>query len=178
MTRAGSYQALAQLIDYPRQKEELLACLESVADELGSRGSAAPCAPFADFLADTTLSLLQEEYVACFDFNPVRAPYLGHHLYGDQRKRAAYMIGLKQEFARHGFAPRGCELPDHLPVLLRFLAHLSQAGEAEFRRAFIAEQVLPGVIKLGSGGEQGRWLSLFRTAEILLSTDCKEAAPC
>ena len=36
------------------------------------------------------------------------------------------MIRLKQEFDRCGFTPVGNELPDHLSVVLAFLAHLAR----------------------------------------------------
>jgi hypothetical protein len=54
------------------------------------------------------------------------------------------MIGLKQEFGRHDFAPAGNELPDHLAVLLGFLAHLVQRGEVDTGASSLPKWSCPG----------------------------------
>jgi len=109
-----------------------------------------PLAPFARFVESSALARLQEEYVATFDFNPAVALYLGHHLFGDNQNKGAYLIRLKQEFGRQGFTPSGNELPDHLPLVLGFLAYLARNVDAEVRRSFISEWVLPGVERLSA----------------------------
>ena len=96
---------------------------------LQDRDIESPLVPFARFVESSALEKLQEEYVATFDFNPAVALYLGHHLFGDNQKKGAYLIRLKQEFGRHGFTPSGNELPDHLPLVLGFLAHLARNVE-------------------------------------------------
>jgi nitrate reductase molybdenum cofactor assembly chaperone NarJ/NarW len=176
MSTEKTYRALARLIGYPEEKEALLAELGEVAGYLKERELPAAAVPFADFLISSPLGRLQEDYVAAFDFNPAKAPYLGHHLYGDNQKKAAYMVALKREYARFGFSPEGCELPDHLTVLLAFLAHLAANSPQRARRDFIEQSVLPGVQKLLSGGERVRspWLPLIQAAEIVMSSDCKE----
>lgn len=176
MSRAESYQALAALLAYPEEREKVLCSIKTLRAYLDRRGVDSPVLPFVEFAHGATLGGLQEDYVATFDFDPSRAPYLGHHLYGDHQKRAAYLIKLKGTYAGFSFQPEGCELPDHLSVLLGFLAHLSRKAEDEARRKFIEEEVLPGVRRLGSEEEarRSRWLPLIETAELLMSTDCKE----
>lgn len=180
MTQTDTYQALATLLEYPQQREALVASVDRVSRHLDRYGMRAAVAPFAEFVAGSTLAELQEDYVADFDFNPARAPYLGHHLYGDNQKKATYLIMLKKEFARFGFSPDGCELPDHLSVLVGFLAHLARNREEEPRRRFIEEAVLPGMEKLLSAPQWGRsrWLPLFQATEGILNRDCKEGAAC
>lgn len=181
MSITESYQGLAQLLDYPKDRDGLLESYGNLASHLEQSGLASPAAPFAAFVRDSTLAELQEDYVANFDFNPAAAPYLGHHLYGDNQKKGTYMIRVKQEFGRHGFTPEGCELPDHLAVLLAFLAHLARLGEDGFRRDFIEELVLPGLNKLVEGYARhaaSPWLSLVEAAEMLCSADCKEVSTC
>jgi nitrate reductase molybdenum cofactor assembly chaperone NarJ/NarW len=176
MSKEKTYRALARLIEYPVDKEALLADVGEIAGHLGDHDLPATALPFADYLMKSPLGRLQEDYVASFDFNPAKAPYLGHHLYGDNQKKAAYMISLKEQYARYGYAQNGCELPDHLPVLLGFLAHLSSNHEDQARRDFIGESVLPGVKKLLAGGErvQSQWLPLIEAAELVMSSDCQE----
>ena len=181
MSIAESYQALARLLEYPGEREGLTESYREVVRFFRENGIETPTAPFGELLRVSTLAELQEDYVAQFDFNPAQAPYLGHHLYGDNQKKGAYLIRVKEQFRRFGFAPCGCELPDHLTVLLGFLAHLSRRGEDGFRRRFIAEEVRPGVDKLaGSCAARGvsPWLTLVEAAGLMLSADCREVATC
>jgi len=180
MTKLKCYGALARLVEYPEEREEVLASLETVAGYLRSCGLDSPARHFSDYVRGATLAALQEEYVATFDFNPARAPYLGNHLFGDGHKRGAYLVRLKGEFVRNGFSVAGVELPDHLSVLLDFLAHLSDNGKDDVRRRFIEEDVLPGVQKFcdAQGRGESPWDPLFRTAELVLAADCKEASSC
>ncbi|GFO66697.1 respiratory nitrate reductase subunit delta [Geomonas limicola] len=180
MTSAESYQALGELFAYPLELARVRACLNKVAAGIEENGAEKPLQPFATFLEDVNLGRLQENYVATFDFDPARAPYLGHHLFEDHEKRAAFMISVRQLFARHGFTPRGCELPDHLSVLLEFLAHLGRSAVPEVRRSVAAEQVLPGVKKLVARAEfrDSPWYSLVRAAELILEADTQEVEPC
>lgn len=181
MSKEQSYDALARLLDYPRQKEELQLSYSSVAAYLRQSGIDSRAHLFGDMLDGSTLSELQEEYVARFDFNPAAAPYLGHHLYGDNQKKGGYMIQVKKEYGRFGFVPPAEELPDHLGVLLAFLAHLARRGEDAFRREFIEKLVLPGISKLigaSAPRDTSPWLTLVEAAELLCSADCREEATC
>ena len=181
MSMHQSYDGLARLLDYPQGKEELQKSYDSVAGYLRQSGIVSPALPFGELVRSSTLAELQEDYVAHFDFNPAAAPYLGHHLYGDNQKKGAYMIKVKQEYGRHDFEPQANELPDHLAVLLCFLAHLTRRGEDDFRRRFIEEMVMPGLNKLIAAcapRDGSPWLTLVEAAELLCSADCREVTPC
>ena len=181
MSLEQSYCSLASLLDYPQGKESLLLNYRSVADYLSRNGIESPAAPFAELLRSSTLSELQEDYVAQFDFNQTVAPYLGHHLYGDNQKKGSYMIKVKQEYLRHRFEAAENELPDHLSVLLAFLAHLARLGEDAVRRQFISELVLPGINKLVAGcspSKSSPWFGLFEAAGALCTVDCREVSAC
>ena len=119
MSLAECYDSLARMLDYPAGKDEMLADHGNAGRFLRKSEIESPLEPFGRFVETSALARLQEEYVATFDFNPVVALYLGHHLFGDNRKKGAYLIRLKQEFGRHDFAPSGPELPDHLPQIGR-----------------------------------------------------------
>ncbi|HJV65730.1 MAG TPA: nitrate reductase molybdenum cofactor assembly chaperone [Geomonas sp.] len=176
---ADVYEALARLLEYPEDTDTLLQSLWRIACYHEQCGLECPALPFTALLAELTLAELQEEYVAQFDFNPAKAPYLGHHLFGDTHGKGAYLVKVKQTYAEFGYTPEGKELPDHLSVLLNFLAHLSRLGQEDERRRFIEDTVLPGVQKLTGAGERSEspWLPVIRTTEILLNRDCGEAAP-
>ncbi|NJD61805.1 MAG: nitrate reductase molybdenum cofactor assembly chaperone [Deltaproteobacteria bacterium] len=184
MSVSGCYASLARMLDYPENKDTILAACGSVSGFFRERRIGPPPDPFAEFVEASTLSRLQEEYVATFDFNPAVAPYLGHHLYGDDRKKGAYLIRLKQEFGRHGFLPSGCELPDHLPLVLEFLARLAERREDGARRSFLSECVLPGMERLSAGFSvraESPWKSVVDATRILCAADAcarEEETPC
>ena len=174
MSIAQGYASLSRMLDYPAEKEEILADFGRVRPFLEPEDGSSPLERFERFVGSSTPAGLQEEYVATFDFNPSAAPYLGHHLFGDSRKKGAYLIRLKQEFARHGFAPAGCELPDHLPLLLGFLAHLATRADDAVRRSFIREFVLPGVERLVAGFSartDSPWKAVLEAARTVCAAD-------
>jgi len=181
MTIAACYDALARMLDYPLEKEQLQTDYLLVSAYLTRQRLNSSIASFAEFTAVSSLAALQEEYVATFDFNPATAPYLGHHLFGDNQKKGGYMIMLKQEFERCGYTPPGVELPDHLAVVLGFLAHLAGQEGAGARQKFIVDCVLPGVERMNTafaGRQESRWKVLVETARLLCADDCKEVQPC
>lgn len=184
MTFAQSYDSLARVLDYPGKKELLETDCHSLSGFMSQCGLACPIAAFAGFVATSTLEALQEHYVATFDFNPALALYLGHHLYGDNQKKTAYMIRLKQEFAYHGFVPLTNELPDHLSLVLGFLAHLARQHSDEARQEFIFDSVLPGMERLltgFAGRHDSPWEAVVEAARLLCVADtqaCKEEKPC
>lgn len=184
MSIAECYASLARLLDYPGEKEGIREAHENVRGFLKERGIACSLDSFGRFVADSALARLQEEYVANFDFSPAVALYLGHHLHGDNQRKGEYLIRLKQEFRRHGFTPAGNELPDHLPVVLGFLAHLARNGEDGARRSFLSEFVLPGVERLRagvSGRKETPWKEAVDAAGLLCMADTdirEEVKPC
>ena len=181
MTIAASYDALARMLDYPEGKQQLQDDYRLVSTFLNMRRLGTPITEFAEFVDTSSLAALQEEYVATFDFNPATAPYLGHHLFGDNQKKGGYMIMLKQEYGRCGYKPVGTELPDHLSVVLSFLAHLARQEGQGARQPFIAECVLPGVERLNTAfaaRQDSQWKVLVETARLLCAEDCKEVPAC
>jgi nitrate reductase delta subunit len=184
MTIAESYASLARMLEYPEQKEALLAANDDLSSFLLENDMGSPLATFAEFVATSTLAELQEDYVATFDFSPAVAPYLGHHLYGDNQKKGAYLIRLKQEFGRHGFTPLGNELPDHLSLVLGFLAHLARHEDQGTRRTFISDCVLPGMERLAAGfasRQYSPWKPVVDAARLLCAADtdvCEEVQSC
>jgi nitrate reductase delta subunit len=177
MSTTDVYQALAAMIAYPRDRQELLDSYAVVARHLQERGLTLPTAPFGETVTSSSLAELQETYVALFDFNAALAPYLGHHLYGDNQKKGAYLIDLKGEFRRFDFTPASNELPDHLEILLRFLAHLDQHE----RPAFLRSQVLAGLHKLEQAFAQRSdcpWAYTIAATGAICAADCEEVTSC
>jgi len=184
MSLAECYDSLARMLGYPEGKEGILAALDTVRGFLLERGIECSFDSFSEHVAGSTLARLQEEYVATFDFNPAVALYLGHHLYGDNQKKGQYLMRLKQEFGRHGFAPSGNELPDHLPLVLGFVSHMARRRDDVLRRLFLSDCVLPGLDRLGaafSGRRDSPWKQVVDAARLLCLADTdarEEVKPC
>ncbi len=181
MNIAEPYASLSRMLDYPVGKEGLTNDVAVVSAFLEKQKLDCAIDSFAGFVAASPLAAVQEAYVATFDFNPATAPYLGHHLFGDNQKKGGYMIGLKQEYARHGFTPTNNELPDHLSMVLAFLAHLAREDRDGTRQPFIVKSVLPGLERLSTVFADRRdcpWQPLVEAARLLCAADGKEVTPC
>lgn len=63
----------------------------------------------------------EELHTATLDLNPQFVPYVGHVMWGDAYRRGEFMADLKPELRRTNIELEG-ELPDHLAVILRYLA--------------------------------------------------------
>ncbi|HEX6800216.1 MAG TPA: nitrate reductase molybdenum cofactor assembly chaperone [Ktedonobacterales bacterium] len=64
----------------------------------------------------------EASYVATFDFNEAHALYLTAHELGDSRRRGQALLDLRAVLRAAGFEPPEGELPDHLPLLIEFVA--------------------------------------------------------
>ncbi|MEW6034157.1 MAG: nitrate reductase molybdenum cofactor assembly chaperone [Chloroflexota bacterium] len=165
------YRLLADLLEYPtqglvdkaRECSELLTSLDSEA--------AARMKGFLSCVEATPTVHLQEAYTSAFDLQPVCHPYVGYQLLGESYKRAAFLVGLKEEYRRYGFSVEN-ELPDHLPVLLRFLAALEERREGESSRILVEICLIPAVGEMASafaekGNPYGEVIrSLLRTLQV------------
>ena len=74
---------------------------------------------------------LQETYVGLFDRSRTLSLNLFEHVHGESRDRGSAMVSLVEMYREGGFDPITSELPDHLPMLLEFLAMRSQPQAQE-----------------------------------------------
>jgi nitrate reductase delta subunit len=114
---------------------------------LKGRDSAARLEAFAARAERARPHELEELYAATFDLDPTCAPYVGHHLCGDGPQRGLFLSRLAEVYRKDGFAvvaPDG-ELPDHLTVVLRYLAAV--AGGAD-RQALLEDGLVPALDRM------------------------------
>lgn len=152
----------ATLLDYPtpglpRQARE---CAESVA--AFHRQAAENLRGFLAFLEQAPPGRWEEAYTGAFDLQPVCSPYLGYQLLGESYQRGEFMVELGQRYRAREFSPEG-ELPDHLAVVLRYLA-VCPPGE---REALLDGLLLPALQKMaeafrGSENPYGKVLESLR----------------
>ncbi len=124
------YELFSTILDYPDSQlservDEAIALLSSL------HGKASTLlAEFQTFLAKTPIGTMEEIYSRTFDLQAVCFPYVGYHLFGEDHRRGLFMAGLKGDYKANQFSC-GNELPDHLGVMLRFLANESHEGRDE-----------------------------------------------
>lgn len=141
---ADALRLFARAFDYP--EADLGVCCEELRSRLEADDSEALAAldEFRRAIASLPAQRLEEIYANTFDFNPSCCLYAGYHLFGDSYKRGALMAKLNHEYRKRGFEP-GNDLPDHLPILLRFMAQLY---DEELRSWLLGEVVVPGLGKV------------------------------
>lgn len=120
-----SLKALSLVLSYPTR--ELAEAMPEIAGVLLSDTrltalARRDLAPLLDSLGADDLYDLQERYVALFDRSRTLSLNLFEHIHGESRDRGGAMVSLLEAYREGGFEPATTELPDHLPVLLEFLA--------------------------------------------------------
>lgn len=118
-------KALSLILSYPTR--EMQAAMPEIAGVLAAELRLTAAArrdlrPLADALATRDIYDLQEDYVMLFDRSRTLSLNLFEHVHGESRDRGGAMVSLVETYRDAGFDPISNELPDHLPVLLEFLA--------------------------------------------------------
>ncbi len=125
------YQCFARMLEYPAGGT-LQAAMKAhglLLDE--DPASAAQLKEFHDYAASLLPGRLEEVYTGTFDLDAACHPYVGYHLFGETYKRSIFLVELKQRYAAEGFVFPDNELPDHLAVILRFIATTKDNTTAE-----------------------------------------------
>ncbi len=121
----GTFKALSALLSYPSAE------LQDAIGEIGAilkdeavvpAAQAKALLPLLQQLQTGDLFDLQESYVLLFDRSRTLSLNLFEHIHGDSRDRGGAMVDLLETYRAGGFDLVGSELPDHLPVLLEFIA--------------------------------------------------------
>ena len=122
----GNFKMLAEVFRYPysAQLEVLREGLETVGDPQ----LRAALKTFLERMRTQSLDGREMLFTRTFDLNPVAAPYLGWHIWGEDFKRAAFMARLQQEQRKWGVSAEG-ELPDHLVPVFEYLEAADPPGE-------------------------------------------------
>jgi nitrate reductase molybdenum cofactor assembly chaperone len=119
--RSRVLELFAELLEYPRpglapKAQELRKLVASESPE-----AAAVLAQFAAFVDRIPYDTLEEVFTATFDLNATCHPYVGFHIFGEDYRRSVFLLELKSKYREYGF-DTGIELPDHISMMLRFMA--------------------------------------------------------
>jgi len=141
--------ALAPLFAYPRG-DVRAAARRAVSFAGDCPASTAALARFAARVEAESHTGLEELYTATFDLRPACAPYLGAQLLPDDSPvRGALLAALTEQYVAHGFEPEG-ELPDHVAVVLAFLA---RARPGPVRDDLLQDGLLPALSRMAEAFE-------------------------
>ena len=126
-TDTNIYDLFADVLGYPTSRivEQAKACRSAL--ETRSGPAYEHMCTFAEFCMKNPLGRLEELYTDTFDIQARCCPYVGYHLFGEDRSRGVFMVKLKEHYRALNFPTEG-ELPDHIGVMLRSLAR-GQRGE-------------------------------------------------
>ena len=151
-----SLKALSLILSYPSR--ELQEAMPEIGAILGSdpriaTDTRAALRSLTDGFADADLYDLQESYVMLFDRSRTLSLNLFEHVHGESRDRGGAMVSLIETYRAGGFEPATTELPDHLPVLLEFLASRpsSEAQETLADAAHILDALAARLVRRDSG---------------------------
>lgn len=136
------YSLFADILDYPAHP--IAQIVDDCSTELALDCPEAHqhLTAFLGGIAGKSLGQLQEIYTNAFDLRPDCTPNLGYHMFGDDGRRGLFLAELKARMESSGVAP-GCELPDHISLLLRYM----QRNERE-RSALIEDCMLPAISRM------------------------------
>lgn len=126
-------KAFSLVLSYPtRELQEVMPEVTSVilSDTRLTALTRRNLSPLLDRLSTDDIYDLEEVYVMLFDRSRTLSLNLFEHVHGESRDRGGAMVSLLETYRDGGFEPATSELPDHLPVLLEFLA-LSSLSEAQ-----------------------------------------------
>lgn len=126
-------KALSLILSYPTR--ELQEAMPEIGGVLAAESRLTAAArrdlrPLVEVLGSGDIYDLEEAYVVLFDRSRSLSLNLFEHVHGESRDRGGAMVSLLESYREAGFEPATSELPDHLPVLLEFLATRSP-GEAQ-----------------------------------------------
>ncbi|HUL29393.1 MAG TPA: molecular chaperone TorD family protein [Thermodesulfobacteriota bacterium] len=102
---------------------------------------------FRTVLDQTPLSQMGEIYAGTFGPEAICYPYVGYHLFGDGSQRRMFLAGLEEQYQIYHFSAAD-EVPDHLGIMLRFLATI---GDEEEKEEMTFLYVLPAMKRMLRG---------------------------
>ncbi|WP_439137158.1 nitrate reductase molybdenum cofactor assembly chaperone [Planktotalea sp.] len=148
-------KAFSLLLSYPTR--ELQHAMPEISAVLASDTRLTAAArralrPLVEELSGRDIYDLEEQFVLLFDRSRTLSLNLFEHVHGESRDRGGAMVSLVETYRAGGFDPVTSELPDHLPVLLEFLAtrSLSEAQDTLADAAHIFEALAARLLRRDS----------------------------
>ncbi len=163
---------VSALLAYPEEETvRSLDELQTLVSEIPDRSAREVFEDLAGYLCRTPLLRVQEEYTRCFDLSPATSMELTLHRNLDEAERARALSSLSGIYRDEGLETITGELPDHLPLVLEFLAIGSkEAGERVRRDYQKPTEILASRLKEGGSPYAG----VVRLAAELMKTEVSQ----
>lgn len=143
------YTQLASLFDYPSDKDIYVSKVDEVINNISSMGDLPPdmmtaVQTFKKAIEALPIDELQVIYSYTFEMSSDFTLDMGSHIY-DGFKRSDNLVNIKTMYRRYEFPfetlGKG-ELPDHLPLVLRFLGFVKDEGlKRDFEKDFLIKSL-------------------------------------
>ncbi len=161
------YNLFAGILDYPnpRTMDYINDCILLAASL--DRGAAERLERFKTGCENSGADSLEEIYTGTFDLKADSSPYVGYHLFGDDWRRSAFLAQLQEQYRASGFSA-GKELPDHLSVMLRYLA---VAGDTPETEDLVGTCLVPALRKMAGSIEHNANPYAYALEALLLCLD-------
>jgi nitrate reductase delta subunit len=140
------YNLLADVLEYPTPGIARKAGACSLALKSVNGKAQDYFETFTKYCKTVPVSRLEELYTDTFDLQAFCCPYVGFHLFGEDRGRGMFMVRLQEHYCARNFQVNG-ELPDHISVMLRSLSRQERSIET---RDLISYCLIPAVKKMVS----------------------------
>lgn len=148
----------ANLLDYPDADlcRQARACAGLVA--ASNPEAAKLLEEFCTVAQETPVTRMEEIYTRTFDLKCRCYPYVGYQLLGESYRRGAFLARLNEGYRARGFSA-GRELPDHVSVVLRFLAtepdiERARPGDDAFAAVLLHEGLATALLHMASCFEE------------------------
>ncbi len=102
---------------------------------------------FKTFVEQTPMSRMEKIYFETFSLGGVCYPYVDYHLFGDGSRRRLFRAGLEEAYRVYDFSSAR-ELPDHLGIMLQFLAKDEDEEEVD---ELISLSIIPALRRMLEG---------------------------
>lgn len=112
------YSAYANAFRYPAIG--LAEQLEAEACSLSDPYTRVSLLAFLELIRQLSLGEWEELYTRTWDLDPLVAPYIGFHIWGEDYRRGNFLARLQTAYRSSGMGVDS-ELPDHLVSILRYL---------------------------------------------------------
>ncbi len=138
------FRLLSAVLEYPTPS--IVHTITEAIELLTSadREAAARLDRFRQFCRATPLSAVEDVYRKTFELSAGCCPFVGHHLFGQDRSRSMFAAKVKEEYLSHIGAEKK-EAPDHIAVMLRSLVVQESVEDA---RELISYCLIPALKKM------------------------------
>lgn len=117
------FEVYAQAFRYPAPGS--LESLSGAVSRLPAGKHKTALTRFISAVEKIELGAWEELYTRTWDLNPMAAPYIGYHVWGDHYRRGEFMARLRQAY-KESRVPQEGEMPDHLVLILSYLSRVEQ----------------------------------------------------